>query len=228
MDSIPLIDFHIHTRYSDGHSTIAEYVEAAARRGYSSICFTDHVDITTKWFGAYLDEIARCQAACGDIEVFRGIEVRAKDRDGRLNAPVELLDYAEVVIGVVHSIPSEDGKGKYSASEFSQEKLLELEYAISLNLLDNDRVSVLGHPMSNYEKLYGPVPEGYYIGIISKAKSAGKAVEISAKCKNDFKSFLRLCLEMDPLVSLGSDAHSVLELGAVGEKLSKEMVGCRT
>jgi len=224
MDGIPMTDFHIHTRYSDGRSTVAEYVEAAVTRGYSGICFTDHVDYTTMWFGAYSDEIAHYQDACGDMKIVRGIEVRAKGRDGMLNAPIGLLDDAEVVIGVVHSIPSEDGKGKYSAAEFSQEKLLELEYSISLNLLDNERVSVLGHPMSNYEKLYGPVPEKYYRGIISKAKSAGKAIEVSAKYKGDFKGFLRLCLEMDPLISLGSDAHSVVELGAVGVKLSEEMV----
>lgn len=222
-DGIPLIDFHIHTWYSDGKSSIAEYVDAAARRGYAGICFTDHVDFTTGWFRAYADEISQNKKTAGDLEIYRGIEVRAGDRDGGLNAPAEIVDEAEVVIGVVHSIPSEDGKGKQAPSDFPRERLLEIEFEISLNLLGNDRVSVLGHPMSNYEKLYGPVPEGYYREIIAKAKATGRAIEINAKYKNDFAGFLRMCLEADPFVSLGSDAHSLSELGAIGVKINKGM-----
>lgn len=220
---IPLVDYHIHTRYSDGRSSIWEYVEAAINKGYKSICFTDHADFTTTWYGDYSGEISRVGDDCKSLKIIRGMEVRARDREGSLNAPDELLDRAEIVIGVVHSIPSSDGKGKHSPGEFPREKLLELEYDISLSLLDNDRVSVLGHPMSNYEKLYGPVPWEYYAGLISRAKSVGKAIEISAKYKSDFGGFLRLCLDMDPLVSLGSDAHSVDEFGAVGVKLCKEL-----
>lgn len=216
---IPLKDLHIHTRYSDGKSTIHDYIKSALQLGYEEICFTDHADFTTTWFDEYSREIASARASSNGMKVLYGVEVRARNREGSLNAPDKIIDNAEVVIGVVHSIPSEDGKGRHRPEEFTAEELIGLEYSISMALLDNDRVSVLGHPMSNYEKTYGRVPDAYYRNIILKARARGKAIEISAKYKNDFKGFLDLCLELDPLVSLGSDAHSVSELGMVSEKL---------
>jgi putative hydrolase len=220
---IPLRDLHIHTRYSDGKSSIREYIERAAVRSYESLCFTDHVDFTTTWFDDYVREIDRENNASNGLHLFYGVEVRARDREGSLNAPDDIIDNAEMVVGVVHSIPSEDGKGKHKPEELSREVLLELEYSISLRLLENDRVSVLGHPMSNYEKQYGPVPESYYRRLISRANRTGKAVEINAKYKNDFIGFMNLCLELNPIISLGSDAHSINELGLVHARLQEAL-----
>lgn len=222
--AIPPVDLHIHTDYSDGRSTIREYVEKAEVAGLKSLCFTDHVDFTTAWHGSYLKEISLIQNSSDDIRIFNGIEVRAKDLEGSLNAPESIIKNAEIVIGVVHSIPGKDGKGKHKPGEFSADRLLDIEFEVSLKLLDNEEVSVLGHPMSNYEKLYGIVPRAYYKEIISKARKNGKAVEISAKYKNDFRGFLNICLELDPLISLGSDAHSVEELGRVISILKEEML----
>lgn len=221
--AIPLRDLHVHTRYSDGRSTIREYIELAAARGYDSLCFSDHVDFTTTWFDAYVREVDREGQASNGLRLYPGIEVRAKDHEGSLNAPDHIIDKAGVVIGVVHSIPSEDGKGKHKPEEFSREELLELEYALSLRLLENDKVTILGHPMSNYEKLHGPVPESYYRRIISRAKRAGKAIEVSAKYKNDFTGFLNLCMEINPVISLGSDAHSTGELGLIHGRLREAL-----
>lgn len=220
---IPLKDLHIHTKYSDGKSTVKEYVKTAAARGYKEICFTDHVDFTTTWFDSYANEISGANSATKGLNIFYGVEVRARDHDGSLNAPDDIIKNAEIVIGVVHSIPAADGRGKCKPEEFSKEELLDLEYSISLKLLENRDVSVLGHPMSNYEKLYGPVPEQYYRDLISKARKTGTAIEINAKYNNDFRGFLELCMELNPRVSLGSDAHSVHELGMISAKLREEI-----
>jgi putative hydrolase len=220
---IPLIDLHVHTRYSDGQSTVKEYLEFAKDHGYKAICFTDHVDFTTTWYDSFADMITNERTKYDGMDVCYGLEVRAKDRDGSLNAPEKIIDRAEMVIGVIHSIPSADGHGKHKPEEFSREELLELEYSISLSLLENNAVSVLGHPMGNYEKLYGAIPQAYYRDLIQKAKKEGKAIEINSKYTNDFKGFLDLCMTLDPLVSLGSDAHSIHELGMVNSKLHEAL-----
>lgn len=218
---VPAVDLHIHTRYSDGNSTVEEYIRSAKMQGLETICFTDHADFTTTWLDRCRADIADYGKKCKNLEVLEGMEVRARDRSGELNARDEMLDGAELVVGVVHSIPSEDGLHKLDPRQFSGAELLSLEYELSLRLLCNKRVSVLGHPMSNYEKLHGRVPDRYYKNILRKARDAGKAVEISARYKNDFNGYLRLCLEYNPLVSLGSDAHSISELGAVCAKLKE-------
>lgn len=218
-DDIPLIDLHVHTQYSDGKSTVKEYLEFAKDRGYRAICFTDHVDFTTTWYDSFADMITNERMKYDGMDVSYGIEVRAKDRAGSLNAPKKVINRAEIVVGVIHSIPSADGAGKHRPVEFSREELLDLEYSISLSLLENDAVSALGHPMGNSEKLYGPIPMSYYVGLIQKAKKEGKAIEINSKYVKDLKGFLDLCMELDPLVSLGSDAHSIHELGTVKTRL---------
>jgi putative hydrolase len=220
---VPLQDFHIHTRYSDGRSDVKDYIRAARRQGYEGICFTDHVDFTTDWYRRYMDEIGEERTRSNGLKVLYGIEVRARDRNGELNAPDDIIEQAEVVIGVVHSIPAVDGKGKHRPEEFGPAELLAIEHSTSMALLENQKVSVLGHPMSNYEKLYGPVPANHYRELLEKAKETGVAVEISAKYKNDFRGFLNLCLEINPLVSLGSDAHSVEEFGRVNEMIMEEL-----
>ena len=41
-----MIDYHVHTNYSaDASATVTEQLEAAAERGLSEICFTDHVGV---------------------------------------------------------------------------------------------------------------------------------------------------------------------------------------
>ena len=112
--------------------------------GFHGINSTDHMDFTTKQFNAYLDEIARYQATESDLRIFRGMEMRARDREGNPNAPKELPGTAEVIIGVVHSVQSKNGKGKHSPSEFMKKNLLDLGYAISLKLFENERVTMLG------------------------------------------------------------------------------------
>ena len=42
MDKIPLIDLHIHSKYSDGTFTPEEIVKEAKRRNIEMIALTDH------------------------------------------------------------------------------------------------------------------------------------------------------------------------------------------
>ena len=41
----------------------------------------------------------------------------------------------------------------------------------------------------------------------------GVAIEINSSYLVDVDAFLRLCQEVDPIVSIGSDAHKLEELG---------------
>lgn len=223
LTGIPKVDFHIHTTYSDGTNKIEEYVLKALEEKYLAICFTDHVDFTTNWFKDYKNEILEARKKYKSLSVYCGLEVRAKDYKGNLNTSKEILDESDVVIGVVHSIPSEDGKNKYHLKNFPIKKALELEYKAIMGLLKNSLIDVLGHPMSNYEKYFGEVPEEYYVRILEMAKKEHVAIELNPVYQRNFHKFLKLNLNINPLISLGSNAHSVLELGMSIKKI-KELI----
>lgn len=217
--SVPLYEFHIHTTYSDGKNTIEDYILRAIKERYAAICFTDHVDFTTNWFENYRNEIFNKSKKYNSLSIYCGIEVRAKDYKGNLNADMKILKESEIVIGVVHSIPSEDGKNKYDPKKFSAKKLLEFEYKATMGLLKNNLVYILGHSMSNYEKYFGAVPEEYYIRILEMAKKKDVVVELNPMYQQNFHKFLKLVLDVNPLISLGSNAHLVSEFGKAVEKV---------
>jgi histidinol-phosphatase (PHP family) len=83
-----LTDTHTHTWYSGhGDGTVAEVVDAAVRRGLSTVALTEHLPLppevdptgtfamTPDQVKPYLEEVAQARAAHPEIEVLCGIEV---------------------------------------------------------------------------------------------------------------------------------------------------------
>ncbi|HMK53201.1 MAG TPA: PHP domain-containing protein [Methanobacteriaceae archaeon] len=220
LTEVPKEEFHIHTVYSDGKNTIEEYVSKALKERFTSICFTEHVDFTTDWFDRYHDNIRRVND-CESLNVYCGIEVRAKDYQGQLNADKYLLRESDILMGVIHRIPSEDGLDACEARFIPPEDVLELEYRATMGLLKSNEIDILGHPMSNYEKNFKEAPIDCYQKIFHMARKKDVAVELNPKYHRNFAEVLKLTLEVNPLVSLGSNAHLVSEFGRSFTKVSE-------
>lgn len=71
------VDFHAHTKYSDGASTPEELINVAVREGVKAIALTDHDTIMG------LEETSLLAKANG-IEFLNGIEISSLYKDGRL------------------------------------------------------------------------------------------------------------------------------------------------
>lgn len=213
LKEVPKQEFHIHTKYSDGQNTVKEFTEKAAAEGYMCICFTEHVDFTTKWFYEYKSNVKDLNNFYQNLDVHYGVEVRVKDFKGTLNADKKILSDSEIVMGVVHRIPSEDGLSVYNPKKFSSDELLELEYDATIGLLNNASVQIIGHPMSNYEKQFGETPEELYLDILELAKRKKVAIELNPIYIRNFEKFLELNLRVNTLISLGSNAHSLSDFG---------------
>jgi len=213
LKEVPKQEFHIHTKYSDGQNTVKEFTKKAVKEGYVSICFTEHVDFTTNWFYEYQSDVKILNHFYQSLDVHYGVEVRAKDFKGNLNANKKILIDSEIVMGVVHRIPSEDGLNVYDPKKFSSEELLELEYDATRGLLKNGLVQIIGHPMSNYEKQFGETPEELYVDILELAKRKKVAIELNPMYTRNFDKFLELNLRVNTLISLGSNAHFLSDFG---------------
>ena len=65
--------------------------------------------------------------------------------------------------------------------------------------------------------MFGKFPSALMEDLIQEARQKDVAIEInSSYLGEDLAEFLRLCERIDPLVSVGSDAHRLHELGRCG------------
>ena len=83
-------DYHVHSTFSDGASTLAENVRAARERGLRTLCLVDHVRRDTSWLPAFTAAVARYRQQPG-LHVLAGVEAKILDTSGQLDLPPGLL-----------------------------------------------------------------------------------------------------------------------------------------
>lgn len=110
-------DFHMHCRFStDSEAEPEAMCEAAAARGLTEICFTDHQDLgfdDPTWFRfdpeAYFKALEPVKKAwAGRLKVHIGVELGLIPDDARLAREAEALARSwpwEFIIGSTHQIP---------------------------------------------------------------------------------------------------------------------------
>lgn len=130
-------DLHLHSKWTDGSSTILDLVRACKERGYQYCAITDHSKavrvaggLTAEDFKKQRKEIEQARAKVAGITVFTGCEVDILP-DGSLDLPDELLDELDVVVAAVHS--------KLDMNQSDMTKRV-------LKALANPEVSILAHP----------------------------------------------------------------------------------
>src|SRR3989338_6200284 len=102
-------DFHAHSTWSDGGSSIEEMVIKAREIGYEYIAITDHSQglkiaggLNTHELGFKKKEIEKVSGKYKDIKVLFGTEVDL-DSDGNLDYPDALLKEMDIVIAAIHA-----------------------------------------------------------------------------------------------------------------------------
>jgi DNA polymerase (family 10) len=196
-------DLHAHTKWTDGRNTVREMGTAAVARGLRYLAITDHSRRLTmaggldpQRLGMQIDEVGRASEELPGITLLTGIEVDILD-DGTLDLPDRVLAGLDVVIAAVHS--------KFGLSRERQTERI-------LRALDNPHVALLAHPVG---RLIGE-REPYDVDmlkIIRRAKARGCHIELNAHPERLDLSDVhcRMARDEGVLISVNSDAHSVLE-----------------
>lgn len=192
-------DFHVHSNWSDGSSTIEEVARAAQKKGYQYIAICDHskslkiahgLDETR--LARQMGEIDRINEKLKNFRILKGTEVDILS-DGRLDLSEKTLEKLEFVVASIHS-------------GFKQDKERMTQRII--RALENPYSHVLGHPTGRllgardpYEVEMGEVMEA--------AKKYGKTLEINAYFERlDLDDIhCRKAKEMGIRVAIGTDAH---------------------
>ena len=93
-------DFHVHSTFSDGASTLAENVAAARERGLRTLCLVDHVRQDTDWVPEFTAAVAPHRGRPG-LRVLAGVEAKILDTCGHLDLPAQLDDAVDLVLVAV-------------------------------------------------------------------------------------------------------------------------------
>ncbi len=190
-------DFHVHTSYNDHSSpdlNVASAVKYAESIGLKTLAFTEHVRRESNWIDSYVNDI-EINNTRPNLKLITGFEAKIL-RDGSIDCPSQYSkDY--FIIASFHTI--------YGNKEIWINAIR--------NAIRNPDVNVIGHlapePSFNLES-------EELIEICELLKKHDKIVELNAKYNRPPMDWVRIFKEHNVNFHLGSDAHSLREIGEFG------------
>jgi DNA polymerase (family 10) len=207
-ESLPSADLQMHTTHSDGVVALEDMVRAARALGRSFVAITDHSQSLQIANGMTPERLAVQRGAIDDLEaaltdagddfrILRSMEVDVFP-DGSMDMDDETLSTLDLVLGAFHS------KLRSTADETER----------YLAALRQPRLHVLAHPKARmYGRRVGLVAD--WRRVFAEAARLGKAVELDATVwRQDLDVALATIAREEGVqwFSIGSDAHTVLEL----------------
>jgi len=206
------VDYHMHTPFSDGDSGVDEYVKKASKLGLKEIAITDHVWCSSDWIDEYVDEINRAREEYS-ITIHAGVEAKVIDREGSVDVADEDAEKVDFVMGVVHRYRPEADEPYDDSLNFEPEEAACQERDLTLAMLKNPKVDLVGHPSRTYYKFHynketPHFPEEYLQEMIDVAKSVGKPLEYNARLPEYIREkLLDMYIDRGLGFTIGSDSH---------------------
>ena len=192
-------DLHVHSKWSDGSSTIEEIARAAQKRGYQYVAICDHSKSLKIAHGLdesrlmkQIEEIDRINEKMKGFQILKGTEVDIL-ADGKLDLSEKVLEKLDLVVAAVHS-------------GFKQDK--ERMTKRIIRAIESPLVHVLAHPSGRLLGARDPY-EVEIEEVMEAAKQHNKALEINAYFERlDLDDIhCRKAKEMGIKVVIGTDTH---------------------
>lgn len=197
-------DLHVHSKWSDGASTIEDMAKQARHKGYRYLAICDHSQsikiangLSIERLKRQIDTIRQLNQKLKGIRILAGSEVDIKS-DGSLDYPDKVLKELGIVVAAIHS-----------GFKQSEERLTRRMMAA----MENKYVNIIAHPSG---RLIGQ-REPYALNmeaVLKKAKETKTFMEIDA-----FPNRLdlidincRRAKELDVKMTISTDAHMLEQL----------------
>ena len=219
---LPRIDSHLHTSWTDGESSVVEVYNSAIENNLTSVLYSEHSRKTsTDWFSKFAEEVRllpteRCKA-------YVGTEVKVETIDGEIDTVPAISDLCDFVMASVHRFIDSNGK-TMQFDETNPDEAVEIEFKLSWAALENPNVDILGHMFGmSYRRFKQVPPDDMIRELIARAAQYRVAIEINSHYHPDPLKFLQWCQEYDALVTFGSNAHTLNEVGEIVRLLEREV-----
>ena len=215
-------DFHVHSTFSDGASSLAQNVQAARERALRTLCLVDHVRRDTEWLPEFTAAVAPFKQQPG-LRVLAGVEAKILDPSGRLDLPSG-LDGIDLVLVADHQFPADGGpvhpaqvRAAIGRGEITGAEAIEQLCEATANALDaTDRRCVLAHLFSVLPKMgldEAMVPEPLLADLAGRVALAGAMVEINEKWACPSARTVTAMARAGVRVVAGSDSHHCRDVG---------------
>lgn len=212
--TLPL-DYHNHTTWTDGTASSTEMAAAASAAGMRSFFFSEHIRADSTYFPDFANEIRALSVP--NLEMFVGVEAKVLDIRGTLDAPPEIEDLADAIIGSVHSPPNRDGTSG-SWQSFSAAEALDLELELALAIVRNSRAHIIGHPLGMCITKFRMEPRKELLTIARACAEQDKAFELNPRYCIEPAVMVDIAISADCKVNIGSDAHFPDAVGSAWKK----------
>jgi DNA polymerase (family 10) len=192
-------DLHVHSKWSDGTSSIEEVARAAQGRGYQYVAITDHSKSLRIAHGLdesrlmkQTEEIDRVNEKLKGFQILKGTEVDIL-AEGRLDFPEKVLEKFDMVVASIHS-------------GFKQDRAKMTKRIIQA--FENPYLHIFAHPTGRLLGARDPY-EVEMDELIEAAKKFGKVLEINAYFERlDLDDIhCRKAKEMGIQVAISTDSH---------------------
>ncbi len=187
-------DLHIHCNYNDHSSkdlTIPNIINKSESLGLERVAITEHVRKNSEWTKKYVDEL-NYYIPRTKIKILRGFEAKILI-DGEVDCPVEFLNNEYFIIASFHT--------RYTKETW---------YEALIKAIKNPNVDVIGHlaPEVDFK-----VKESELRNIAELIVANGKKIEINSKYIRPPIEFLKIFKKRGVEFHLGSDAHTIKDIG---------------
>lgn len=205
-----LTDKHIHSKWSDGASSVLQILKEAERLKLTQIAITDHIRADSGYFPGYLKEIKNARKE-SDVEILAGFEAKIKNFDGDIDMSDRIAKMAQIKVASVHRFPL--GRKLYEPCQFKTKTCQEIELELSVRAIKKRKIDVLGHPGGMSLLTYHDFPLKFFEEIIVECRKNNVAFELNSRYHSlILKGLKPLLKKYDVLVSLGSDAHDIKDI----------------
>jgi len=212
--TIPKMDLHIHTNVVHGRDSIEELAKQGIKEDLEIIAFTEHARKKSTYVSGFLKEIMRVRQSC-NIGILSGVECRIINVKGDVDINGNISGKVDMVLGALHKYPSDVDYEFIATENLSHIEAAEIETEATLNAIKRGTITSLAHPTRSYSEHFDRrFPKDMLIRILRCCTDNGVAFELNAHTKY-LEYIMDMCIKENALISVGSDAHSIEQVGLI-------------
>ncbi|MCW3488616.1 PHP domain-containing protein [Dethiobacter alkaliphilus] len=217
-----IADYHTHTRYSHGKGSIEDNVEAAVKRGLSTLAIADHgpghffIGIGgVQAFFRMQKEVASLRRKYPKLEILLGVEANIVDTDGTIDVPTVMLRELGILLVGYHKlvkVKSFDGF-KQMAQNFlagwtgsSSSRLRQINTDAIVAAVKRYPIDIITHP--------GLQVDIDTVALARACHQQNTFLEINSSYGEELDPFIKAAMPTGVRFVINSDAH---EPGRVGD-----------
>ncbi len=221
LSSLPRIDSHLHTSWTDGEATVEAVYRAAVEIGLGTVLYSEHSRKTSvDWFSSFAAEVRALPSS--PCRAYVGTEVKVESREGDIDTVPAISDLCDFVMASVHRFIDANGQ-TMQFEETDPNEAVDLEFELTWAVLANPRVDILGHMFGMSYRRFKVIPSDEKIcALISRAAEFGVAVEINSHYHPNPREMIQWCRERNSLITFGSNAHTLESVGSIVRLLDTE------